>query len=68
MMTKHTYAKLAAAALLCLKITSVLFATPTSLPSEVRLTVDADTVTHTMRGGFGASWHAIERPNDKPMK
>ena len=30
--------------------------------SEVRLTVDADTVIRTMSGGFGASWHAIEQP------
>jgi hypothetical protein len=30
--------------------------------SEVRLTVNAESVIHTMRGGFGASWHAIEQP------
>jgi hypothetical protein len=37
---------------------------PTSSPSatEVRLKVDAETVIHTMRGGLGASWHAIEQP------
>src|SRR5690349_1046511 len=31
-------------------------------PSEVKLRVDADMVVYTMRGGFGASWHAIELP------
>ncbi len=30
--------------------------------AEVTLTLDATTATHTMRGGFGASWHAIEQP------
>jgi hypothetical protein len=30
--------------------------------SEVRLTVNAESVIHKMRGGFGASWHAIEQP------
>lgn len=30
--------------------------------SEIRITVDAATVTNTMRGGIGASWHAIEEP------
>ena len=29
---------------------------------EVEITVDASRVRHTMRGGFGASWHAIEQP------
>jgi hypothetical protein len=29
---------------------------------DVRLAVDAAAVIHTMRGGFGASWHAIEQP------
>lgn len=34
-----------------------------SLPGpDVRLAVDAGRVVHTMRGGFGASWHAIEQP------
>jgi len=28
----------------------------------VKLTVDVEAVVHTMRGGFGASWHAIEQP------
>ena len=31
-------------------------------PAEVRLSADAASVVHTMRGGFGASWHAIEQP------
>ena len=31
-------------------------------PGQVRLTADAGKVLHTMRGGFGASWHAIEEP------
>lgn len=37
---------------------------PASTPSgaDVRVSVDANTVIHTMRGGFGASWHAIEQP------
>jgi len=30
--------------------------------SELRISVDAATVTNTMRGGIGASWHAIEEP------
>lgn len=30
--------------------------------AEVTLNMDATTVTHIMRGGFGASWHAIEQP------
>lgn len=29
---------------------------------EVEITVDVSRVRHTMRGGFGASWHAIEQP------
>lgn len=30
--------------------------------AEVRLEIDASTVVNTMRGGIGASWHAIEEP------
>src|SRR5512140_351322 len=30
--------------------------------AEVTLTMDATRAFHTMRGGFGASWHAIEQP------
>ena len=36
---------------------------------EVRITVDAARVVNTMRGGIGASWHAIEEPipvSEKP--
>ena len=29
-------------------------------PPEVSLTVRGEQITHTMRGGIGASWHAIE--------
>ena len=29
---------------------------------EVRVVVDAASVVNTMRGGIGASWHAIEKP------
>ena len=30
--------------------------------AEVRVEVDAAKVVHVMRGGLGASWHAIEKP------
>jgi alpha-galactosidase len=40
---------------------SPLFLFALSSP-EVSLTVRADQVVHTMRGGLGASWHAIEEP------
>ncbi len=30
--------------------------------NDVTVTVNADTVLNTMRGGIGASWHAIEEP------
>ncbi len=30
--------------------------------ADVSVAVDAGQVIHTMRGGFGASWHAIEQP------
>ena len=46
--------------------------TPTSgvLPAgEVRVAVDASRVVNTMRGGIGASWHAIDEPipvSEKP--
>ena len=30
--------------------------------AEVRITVDTSTTVNTMRGGIGASWHAIEKP------
>jgi hypothetical protein len=42
---------------------------PTAASGEVRITVDAATVVNVMRGGIGASWHAIEQPipySDKP--
>ena len=32
------------------------------IPGEVRVTVDLASVVNTMRGGIGASWHAIEQP------
>jgi len=45
-------------------------APPTESPSrEVRVTVDTARVVNTLRGGIGASWHAIEEPipvSDKP--
>ena len=31
-------------------------------PGQVIVSVDAATVTNTMRGGIGASWHAMEEP------
>jgi hypothetical protein len=31
-------------------------------PPQVEITVDANTIVNTMRGGIGASWHAIEKP------
>jgi cellulase (glycosyl hydrolase family 5) len=37
--------------------------------APVRVTADLDRVVNTMRGGIGASWHAIEEPipfSDKP--
>ena len=49
----------------CLILTAVLL-TATGWAAEpvaeVDITVDASRVQHTMRGGFGASWHAIEQP------
>ena len=30
--------------------------------AEVCITVDTSSITNTMRGGIGASWHAIEKP------
>jgi hypothetical protein len=59
---KCTYSKLAGAIVICLPIAPVLFAASTSSQPEVTLTAKADAVIHTMRGGFGASWHAIEQP------
>jgi hypothetical protein len=38
-------------------------------PKEVRVVVDTARVVNTMRGGIGASWHAIEQPipvSEKP--
>ena len=32
------------------------------IQKDVRLAVDLDAVVNTMRGGIGASWHAIEQP------
>lgn len=32
------------------------------IPRTVQITVDTDSVVNTMRGGIGASWHAIEKP------
>jgi hypothetical protein len=59
---KCTYSKLAGAIVICLPIAPVLFAASTSSQPEVTLTANADAVIHIMRGGFGASWHAIEQP------
>lgn len=33
-----------------------------ALADEVRVAVDTSSVVNTMRGGIGASWHAIEEP------
>lgn len=33
-----------------------------AVSKDVRITVDLARVVNTMRGGIGASWHAIERP------
>ena len=30
--------------------------------AEVRIAVDTSSISNTMRGGIGASWHAIEKP------
>ncbi len=41
----------------------------TTVPKEVRITVDTARVLNTMVGGMGASWHAIEEPipvSEKP--
>jgi hypothetical protein len=35
---------------------------PAPTATEAHITVDAATVVNTMRGGIGASWHAIEEP------
>jgi hypothetical protein len=61
MNSKCTFWKLAAA-LFCWPTLSALFAASALPSSEVTLTVNPEAVIHTMRGGFGASWHAIERP------
>ena len=37
-------------------------ATQPSAPPVVEISVDSSKVTNTMRGGIGASWHAIEQP------
>ena len=36
--------------------------TEAEAPKDVRITADLATVINTMRGGIGASWHAIEEP------
>jgi len=33
-----------------------------SPPAQVEITVDTGKIVNTMRGGIGASWHAIEQP------
>jgi hypothetical protein len=35
---------------------------PSQTSADIALSVDARAVVHTMSGGFGASWHAIEEP------
>jgi hypothetical protein len=53
-------------AMLVLSFASAVAAEP---PSEVRVEVNLATVVNTMRGGIGASWHAIEEPiavSEKP--
>jgi hypothetical protein len=35
---------------------------PTKTATVVKINVDASKVINTMRGGIGASWHAIEKP------
>lgn len=30
--------------------------------AQVQLKIDGASVRHTMAGGFGASWHAIQQP------
>jgi len=39
-----------------------LLPVPLALSADVSIEVDAGRVLHTMRGGMGASWHAIEQP------
>jgi hypothetical protein len=45
---------------LALALPTVAPAAEPSSSSQVRVTVDATRVVNTMRGGIGASWHAIE--------
>jgi hypothetical protein len=60
------------AALVCLLPTFATEAQGAGLPDDskdVRITVDLARVVNTMRGGIGASWHAIEEPipvSEKP--
>ena len=64
----RTYLGLLAAAM-CLAVSSVSRAADDGSVSCVSVTVDMATVVNTMRGGIGASWHAIEQPipySDKP--
>jgi hypothetical protein len=35
---------------------------PSKSPDPVEITIDTSSVVNTMRGGIGASWHAIEAP------
>ena len=53
----------------CLFVLSVRRTEANGPYNAVAITVDIGTVANTMRGGIGASWHAIEEPipySDKP--
>ena len=45
-----------------LLLQSASFAATDGRPSSVSVSVDTGTVVNTMRGGIGASWHALEEP------
>jgi len=45
-----------------LVLTLLAWSVASAKAEEVRVAIDAGSVLNTMRGGIGASWHAIEKP------
>lgn len=62
MNAKPTRSKRSGAKARCVQVACLLLPALSPSGAEVKLTTDASAVVHTMRGGFGASWHAIEQP------
>jgi len=56
------------AAATCLAVSSVSRAADDGSVSCVSVTVDMAAIVNTMRGGIGASWHAIEQPIPNPQQ